>query len=106
MIRQTMVLLFAGGCLLVSSTDAKAEAKRFSLNAEQSQAEAVHFLTDLIKIDTQDPPGDESKVARYIEDVLKGEGIDRASGTRAGTRQHCGSFEGEREKAADSDHGT
>ena len=76
MIRQTMVLLFAGGCLLVSSTDAKAEAKRFSLNAEQSQAEAVHFLTDLIKIDTQDPPGDESKVAHYIEGVLKGEGIE------------------------------
>lgn len=31
---------------------------------------------DLIKIDTQDPPGDESKVAHYIESVLKSEDID------------------------------
>ncbi len=46
------------------------------LNAEQAQAEAVHFLQELVKIDTQDPPGNESKVAHYLEGVLKGEGIE------------------------------
>jgi len=46
------------------------------LNAEQSQAEAAHFLADLIRIDTQDPPGNESKVADYLQGVLKKEGID------------------------------
>ncbi len=49
---------------------------RPSLNAEQSQAEAAHFLADLIRIDTQDPPGNESKVADYLQGVLKKEGID------------------------------
>jgi acetylornithine deacetylase/succinyl-diaminopimelate desuccinylase-like protein len=43
---------------------------------KRAQAEAVHFLADLIKIDTQDPPGDESKVAHYIEGVLKSTGIE------------------------------
>jgi len=49
---------------------------RPSLNAEQSQAEAAHFLADLIRIDTQDPPGNESKVADYLQAVLKKEGIE------------------------------
>jgi acetylornithine deacetylase/succinyl-diaminopimelate desuccinylase-like protein len=45
------------------------------LNPQQSQEEAVHFLSELIKIDTQDPPGNESQVAHYLEGVLKNEGI-------------------------------
>jgi acetylornithine deacetylase/succinyl-diaminopimelate desuccinylase-like protein len=47
-----------------------------ALDSEKAQAEAVHFLTELIKIDTQDPPGNESKVAHYIEGVLKSAGIE------------------------------
>jgi acetylornithine deacetylase/succinyl-diaminopimelate desuccinylase-like protein len=47
-----------------------------TLNPDQSQAEAAHFLADLIRIDTQDPPGNESKVAEYLQGVLKKEGID------------------------------
>ncbi len=47
-----------------------------TLDAERSQAEAVHFLQELIKIDTQDPPGNESRVAHYLEGVLMSEGID------------------------------
>lgn len=45
------------------------------LNPQQSQDEAVHFLSELVKLDTQDPPGDESQVAHYLEGVLKKEGI-------------------------------
>src|SRR5207248_8934508 len=45
------------------------------LNPQQSQDEAVHFLSELIKLDTQDPPGNESRVAHYLEGVLKSEGI-------------------------------
>jgi acetylornithine deacetylase/succinyl-diaminopimelate desuccinylase-like protein len=63
-------------CVLTATTAVLAQSKSLSLNADQSQAEAVHFLTDLVKIDTRDPPGDESKVAHYIESVLKGEGIE------------------------------
>lgn len=47
-----------------------------TLNPDQSQAEAAQFLKDLIRIDTQDPPGNESKVAEYLQNVLKKEGID------------------------------
>jgi len=46
------------------------------LNPQQSQDEAVHFLSELIKLDTQDPPGNESRVAHYLEGVLKSEGIE------------------------------
>jgi acetylornithine deacetylase/succinyl-diaminopimelate desuccinylase-like protein len=76
LLRPTVLSIFMSGCLFATSTPSQAQPKQFSLNPEQSQAEAVHFLTDLIKIDTQDPPGDESKVAHYIAGVLKGEGIE------------------------------
>jgi acetylornithine deacetylase/succinyl-diaminopimelate desuccinylase-like protein len=43
---------------------------------EKTQAEAVRFLADLVRIDTQDPPGNESRVADYLQKVLQAEGID------------------------------
>src|SRR5215470_6537860 len=46
------------------------------LNTEQAQAEAAHSLQELIKLDTQDPPGNESQVAQYLQGVLKSEGIE------------------------------
>src|SRR3954465_15042232 len=51
-------------------------AQSRTLNADAAQAEAAHFLTDLIKLDTQDPPGNESRVAEYIKGVLAKEGIE------------------------------
>jgi hypothetical protein len=32
------------------------------LNADQAQAEAVGFLADLIRLDTQDPPGNNRRL--------------------------------------------
>jgi len=75
MIRLRVPLTLFGCVLLSAGVVAQQRADRPSLNAEQVQAEAVHFLVDLIRIDTQDPPGNESKVARYIESVLRREGI-------------------------------
>ena len=46
-----------------------------TLDAAQAQDDAVYFLADLIRIDTQDPPGNESKVAHYVEGVLEDAGI-------------------------------
>ncbi len=65
-----VVALFLIGTLAIAQTS------RPALNAEQAQAEAVHFLQDLVRIDTQDPPGNESKVAHYLQGVLKSEGIE------------------------------
>jgi len=47
-----------------------------SLNPEQSQSEAARFLQELVRLDTQNPPGNESRVAQYLQGVLKSGGID------------------------------
>ena len=62
--------------LLLLSVATAQHSKIPSLNADQAQDEARHFLADLVRIDTQDPPGNESKVAHYIAGVLKQAGID------------------------------
>jgi acetylornithine deacetylase/succinyl-diaminopimelate desuccinylase-like protein len=61
---------------LVGAALAQTPAGKYAQNADQSQAEAAHFLAELIRIDTQDPPGNESKVAHYLEGVLKNAGIE------------------------------
>ncbi len=76
MIRQTTLAILIASCAVTTATLTLAQTQSYSLNAEQAQAEAVHFLADLVRIDTQDPPGDESKVAHYLEGVLKSEGIE------------------------------
>ena len=47
-----------------------------TLDTAQAQDDAVHFLADLIRIDSQDLPGNETKVAHYLEGVLKDAGIE------------------------------
>ena len=79
MIRPTILAGLVVCILAAASAAARAQTAHFGLNAEQAnaaQAEAIHFLADLIRIDTQDPPGDESKVAHYLAGVLKSEGIE------------------------------
>ncbi|MBZ5652118.1 MAG: M20/M25/M40 family metallo-hydrolase [Acidobacteriia bacterium] len=76
MIRRAVLPILIASCVLAVSISAHSQSKHFSLDAGQAQAEAVHFLADLVRIDTQDPPGNESKVAHYLESVLKSEGID------------------------------
>ena len=57
-------------CLFVSGTFAQNTTP-----ANPPQDEVVHYLADLVKIDTSNPPGDEIKAARYIKSVLDREGI-------------------------------
>jgi acetylornithine deacetylase/succinyl-diaminopimelate desuccinylase-like protein len=40
-----------------------------------AQTEAVKFLSELVKIDTSNPPGNETRAAEYIKGVLAAEGI-------------------------------
>jgi len=76
LIRPTILAMFVGSCVFATASLSLAQSKPFSLDSEQAQTEAVHFLVDLVRLDTQDPPGDESRVAHYIEGVLKNEGIE------------------------------
>jgi acetylornithine deacetylase/succinyl-diaminopimelate desuccinylase-like protein len=43
--------------------------------AQASHEEAVHFLTELVKLDTSNPPGSEIRAAAYIRTVLDQEDI-------------------------------
>jgi acetylornithine deacetylase/succinyl-diaminopimelate desuccinylase-like protein len=45
------------------------------LPPDKAAAETAAFLKDLVQIDTQDPPGDESKVASYLAAIFKRENI-------------------------------
>jgi acetylornithine deacetylase/succinyl-diaminopimelate desuccinylase-like protein len=45
------------------------------LSPRQAADETAKFLTDLIRLDTSDPPGNEGRVANYIAGVFQREGI-------------------------------
>ncbi|HEV2987250.1 MAG TPA: M20/M25/M40 family metallo-hydrolase [Candidatus Angelobacter sp.] len=42
---------------------------------DKAHTEALKFLTDLVKIDSSNPPGNETRAAEYIKGVLAAEGI-------------------------------
>jgi len=46
-----------------------------TFNSQKAQDEAVRFLSELVKIDTSNPPGNETRAAEYIKAVLAAEGI-------------------------------
>ena len=48
---------------------------RFLIDWDSVGDEAVNHLVELVRIDSSNPPGNETEVARYLERVLEGEGI-------------------------------
>jgi acetylornithine deacetylase/succinyl-diaminopimelate desuccinylase-like protein len=54
---------------------AQQASSRSSVIDDAARAETIRFLTDLVKIDTSNPPGNEVKAANYIKSVLDKEGI-------------------------------
>jgi acetylornithine deacetylase/succinyl-diaminopimelate desuccinylase-like protein len=50
-------------------------AQQPSADFNKARDEAVKFLGDLVKIDTSNPPGTETRAAEYIKSVLAAEGI-------------------------------
>src|SRR6266487_3328383 len=44
-------------------------------NSAHAQAETAGFLKDLIRLDTRNPPGNESRVAHYLGEIFAREGI-------------------------------
>src|ERR1700682_3716206 len=61
--------------LLVTSLSSFSAAQQSTPDFNQAQTEAVKFLSDLVKIDTSNPPGNETRAAEYIKNVLAAEGI-------------------------------
>ncbi len=62
--------------VLALTSVAFAQAPASSPDFNAARDEAVHFLGDLVRMDTSNPPGNESQAALYIQGVLKKEGID------------------------------
>jgi acetylornithine deacetylase/succinyl-diaminopimelate desuccinylase-like protein len=46
------------------------------MNWDSTRAEATRYLQDLIRIDTTNPPGNETRAAEYLAGVFKREGIE------------------------------
>jgi acetylornithine deacetylase/succinyl-diaminopimelate desuccinylase-like protein len=68
---QATTILFVCTAIF-SSADGQSTAV---LPPAKAAAETASILSDLIKIDTEDPPGNESKVASYIASIFTREGI-------------------------------
>lgn len=68
--RRFLIVVF-----LLSAPPAVAQ-DRYLIDWEQIGEESIRHLVELIKIDTSNPPGNETLVARYLETVLDAEGIE------------------------------
>ena len=62
-----MLVTWAGGALTASS--------RYPVQWEKVYAEALEHYTHVLRIDTSNPPGNETQVASYVKSVLDREGI-------------------------------
>lgn len=67
-------LLLAGLCACLSGT--AAAQSPYLVDWDEVGKEAVSHLVQLVRIDTSNPPGNETDVARYLEEQLAAEGID------------------------------
>ena len=65
--RRTLLLILGFSLWLPQVAQAQA--------TQQWQDETIQILSGLVKIDTSNPPGNETKAAQYIKDILTREGI-------------------------------
>ena len=70
----SMNVLFFVFCLATAAHSQQLPATSTG-STESRNAEAMTFLSALVKIDTSNPPGDEIKATNYIKSVLDKEGI-------------------------------
>ena len=73
--RQVFGIFAATLSLILHAPVVCAHSGNYSVLTPQAEAEARSILQDLIRLDTQNPPGNESLVAHYIADRLAREGI-------------------------------
>lgn len=61
--------------LILASSSVLAQ-ERFLIDWDEAGEEALNHLSQLVRIDSTNPPGGETRVAEYVEAVLASEGID------------------------------
>ena len=69
--RQTLLVFF----LVCSAAIAEAEPQTANPDFNKARDEAIEILQGLIRIDTSNPPGNETKAAQYLKSILDKEGI-------------------------------
>src|SRR5208283_1291232 len=67
--RFLMALVLGAGCLASA-------ADRYLVDWKQVDAELLEHFTALLKIDTSNPPGNETKAVNYLRPILEKEGIE------------------------------
>lgn len=72
MVRKIVVTAIAAAVLLLSALGRAQTAADLD---PQAHAQALEFLRSLVRIDTSNPPGNETRAADYIKSILDREGI-------------------------------
>lgn len=62
-------------CMLLVTTCAVGQ-ERFLIDWDEANEEALSYLSDLIQINTSNPPGNETQVVEFLQAVLANEGIE------------------------------
>jgi acetylornithine deacetylase/succinyl-diaminopimelate desuccinylase-like protein len=75
MLRKKPLIISALSILLLVSYAYGQRSSALTAIPDAWHTEATQFLTDLVKINTSNPPGDEVKAANYIKSILDREGI-------------------------------
>ena len=73
--RRSLLILLVARVLVFLAAPLSGVAFAAGPDFKQARAEAEKILGDLVRIDTTNPPGDESKAAEYVRDLLAKEGI-------------------------------
>ena len=58
-------------CMLLATTCVAAQ-ERFLIDWDEANEEALTYLSDLIQINTSNPPGNETQVVEYLQAVFTG----------------------------------
>lgn len=72
--RQWQLGTLAASVLLMSPALATA-ASEFLVDWDEVGEESTRYLVDLVRIDSSNPPGNETRVAEYLQAILRGEGL-------------------------------
>jgi acetylornithine deacetylase/succinyl-diaminopimelate desuccinylase-like protein len=75
MFRRSLPVLVATLLFLFPGTKARAQAPAKSVDLAKLGEEAQGWLVDIVRINTSNPPGNETPVAKYIAAILQKEGI-------------------------------
>src|SRR5579872_4202994 len=76
MIRRWFLVFVAVLSPLFHGTNARAQMPAAQPDLTKISAEAQGWLSDIIKMNTSNPPGNETQVAKYISAIFQKEGIN------------------------------